>query len=228
MKKTIFIAVALGCFVLPASVMALPTQLTDTQILALDTDGDDSTNGFGTQISYDVDNNGVDENIFNYGNNPTSLALVEDIVQAYFGSQCTVEEYDRVEETDGSDATYISPNIEAVGYNGTGSTDEDIFLSSTYGGWGVIDPLNSTGIDVWMVKASQEFTLWTYGETSMNGYWTTAGLTNAHLKLHEISHFTAYINDCGGENAPIPEPATMLLFGTGLVSLVGFSRKKKK
>ena len=32
----------------------------------------------------------------------------------------------------------------------------------------------------------------------------------------------------GNDLAPVPEPATMLLFGTGLAGLAGFSRKKSK
>ncbi|PIP43227.1 MAG: PEP-CTERM sorting domain-containing protein, partial [Deltaproteobacteria bacterium CG23_combo_of_CG06-09_8_20_14_all_60_8] len=30
----------------------------------------------------------------------------------------------------------------------------------------------------------------------------------------------------GGGNAPVPEPATMLLFATGLIGFAGYSRKK--
>ena len=51
---------------------------------------------------------------------------------------------------------------------------------------------------------------------------------------HNIENFTAHFTmKCGNDNlmgstAPVPEPATLLLFGTGLIGLAGVGRKKFK
>lgn len=207
MKKNIILtSIAIACLAVPAVVMALPIQYDYDEIVAFDTDSDASTYGFGTQIG------GVEE----YVNNTVSFAVVQTLVDAYFD---TVLDFARIEEED-----YTSPLLEAVGYDGEGSSPEDIFLSSTYGGWAVSEGLEP-GIDVWMIKAGGYFTLWTYGMPSMEGYWTTAGLTvGNNSNQPEISHFTAYVT----ESTPIPEPATMLLFGTGLAGIAGVHLRKNK
>jgi hypothetical protein len=52
----------------------------------------------------------------------------------------------------------------------------------------------------------------------------TLHLTNFWIGDGSISHVE--IRGCGG--TPIPEPATMLLLGTGLIGLAGIGRKKFK
>ena len=61
-----------------------------------------------------------------------------------------------------------------------------------------------------------------------SGYLLNDGVTSGTWDsgAKALSHATLYAR--GGGSEPVPEPATMLLFGTGLVGLVGFRVRKKK
>jgi len=109
-----------------------------------------------------------------------------------------------------------------------GSTDYDWDVTPTTasqtGEWSFNSSVWGSFEDVMIVvKAGNAFSGYLLDNTTwpVSGDWDTGD--------KDLSHLTLYARGEGsGPPAPVPEPTTMLLFGTGLLGLVGVVRRKKK
>ncbi len=86
------------------------------------------------------------------------------------------------------------------------------------GEWTTDDP-----IEFYTVKAGNDFALYWLDGGADAGYWSTEHLENNGGNIPEVSHLSTW-----NPVEPIPEPATIFLFGTGLVGIAGYRRHKKK
>lgn len=81
----------------------------------------------------------------------------------------------------------------------------------------------TVNVAFYSVKAANEYALYFVNPSSNNGDWITDHLLTSNGKnIPEISHLTAAIDP----GTPVPEPATMLLFGAGLAGLARIARRK--
>ncbi len=113
------------------------------------------------------------------------------------------------------------------------TTSDDGVLSYTVdssgkaGTWLTTDP---NEVQFYAIKGSTEFSVYYLDPSTDTGIWSSRHLLNNGDNIPNISHFAAMVDpDISGEEPPpIPEPATMLLFGTGLAGLIGVNRKRKR
>ena len=78
------------------------------------------------------------------------------------------------------------------------------------------------GLGFYAVKGGPEFALYLVDPADTEGIWTTRHLLNPGGNIPEISHFAAVEIP----KSTVPEPTTMLLFGTGLLGLGILGRRK--
>ena len=152
--------------------------------------------------------------VINTGNGGANddVGLVDLILDTYFGLDIQLNDSSKI-NAPGTSSGDLTITYYAGNQSGTWATYS-----------GDTPPPDVALLDFYIVKAAQSFAIYQVDPPNSEGTWNVEHLFDKQGDgtLPAISHFTGYFES----GTPVPEPATMLLFGTGLVGLAGLGRKK--
>ena len=158
-------------------------------------------------------------------------ASMNSFISYFLGTPFDAELFIKTDATSAAVTTFSNTVEDIYGYGVTLSftpSDSEFKI----GTWSLIDenPSLNYAINFYGVKGSKEWSLYFVDPAAIGGSWTTGHLltppnvndASKPRNVPGISHFAG-----SATSSPVPEPGTVLLFGTGLAGLAAVGRRRK-